>query len=253
MFGKLEDDENKSYLISAFTGFFTIAAVRWLFPSVIPFSMFEFWHIRAGGLSDWLRIAWPIFAWGAGANLIHAFFRDRDRSNAEDAESLLGWGMLTSLWAGVMEEICFRWLIFMSGIVGVKVTNFFFFGFLGFGVPRWFQLNVLGPLANFATFGVLKDVLVNPYLWAVGAALISANAFFRDGHKYQGWFGILNSWFIGMFLFWVLFAYGLVACIVIHFAYDALITAVVYLTLVAERQFYWGRRPVAPISRRGYY
>jgi hypothetical protein len=246
LFGKLTDNDNRNYLVEAFTGFFTIAIVRWLFPSVIPFSMFEFWHVRAGSLSDWLWTAWPIFAWGAGVNIIYAiFFRERDRWKAYDAEKLFGIGMLVSLWAGVMEEICFRWLIFLSGIVGIKVINFFFFGFLGFGLPHWFQLNVTGPVANFMTFGYLKDVLVNPNMWAVGASLLATNAFFRDGHKYQGWFGVVNSWFAGMFFFWLLFTYGLLAAIVVHFAYDALIDIVAYFTLVTERRFLWRRQPVA--------
>ena len=38
---------------------------------------------------------------------------------------------------------------------------------------QWFQLHVFGLVANFVTFGYLKDVLVNPDGWAVGASLLA--------------------------------------------------------------------------------
>ena len=34
------------------------------------------------------------------------------------------------------------------------------------------------------------------------------------GHKYQGLFGLINSWFIGMYFFYLMFTFGLVAAIV---------------------------------------
>jgi hypothetical protein len=234
---KLEDDKQENYLSKAFFGFFIIILVRWLFPDIIPYSLFEFWNMHDGGLMDWLITAWPIFAWAAGVNIIHYFFADKSRRAYMDAEKLFGAGLVSSLWAGVMEEICFRWLIFLSGIWGIKFANFIFFGFLGFGIPEWTQIHLWGPLANFATLGYLNGILTNPSLWAVGASLLATNAFFRDGHKYQGWLGYVNSWFIGMFMFWVLFKYGLVACITIHFAYDAIIDITLYCMRVVERQF----------------
>ena len=53
--------------------------------------------------------------------------------------------------------------------------------------------------------------------------MLYTNAFFRDGHRYQGPIGVLNSWFAGMFLFWIMFTYGLPAAILVHFMYDFLI------------------------------
>ena len=56
--------------------------------------------------------------------------------------------------------------------------------------------------------------------WGIGAGMLAANAFFRDGHKYQGNFGMVNSWFIGMYMFHILFTYGLPECMFAHFAYN---------------------------------
>ena len=74
---------------------------------------------------------------------------------------------------------------------------------------------------------MVHELLYPPGEWAVGAAVVSANIFFRDGHKYQGPFGVLNAWFIGLVMFWVMFTYGVWPAIICHFLYDFLIYATV--------------------------
>ncbi|HMO22056.1 MAG TPA: hypothetical protein PKC98_13950, partial [Candidatus Melainabacteria bacterium] len=65
--------------------------------------------------------------------------------------------------------------------------------------------------------------------------LISANSRFRDGHKYQGFLGWVNSWFLGMVFFYMTLTYGLVAAIAVHFLYDMIIFLVIYIDMVIER------------------
>jgi len=231
-----EERKEKNYFASAFIGFLTIVFFNWLFPGVIPFGTFELWKIKQGNWLSWLIAAWPIFAWCVLANVICSALTRNDPCMNKKAESLFGIGILISLWAGFVEEIAFRWLIFLGAIPGVKIANFLFFGWLGFGLPAWFQVHLAGPIANFFSLGGLNGILTEPSNWAMGAALLSTNTFFRDGHKYQGWFGWLNSWFIGMFLFWMLFKYGLLACILVHFAYDFLCFFVRYIDMVLERK-----------------
>lgn len=98
---------------------------------------------------------------------------------------------------------------------------------------KWVYGVLLVPLADFMTMGYLHDILYHPHSWAIGAAVLSTNAFFRDGHKYQGLFGVINAWFGGMLFFWMLFEYGLVACMVVHFLYDV----VCYATVAFMRLF----------------
>lgn len=219
--------------------FFVLLLLKLFSPSAIPFGTFEFWATR-GNVYEWVRSVWLIFAWGIGFTALISIFTSNTPWVNRDAEGILVSGFFTSLFAGVMEEIVFRWLLFLNSIVGLKIFNFFLLGFIGFGIPEMWYRFVMGPLANFVTFGALQNILLNhPGGWAVGATLLAANGFFRDGHKYQGWIGWVNSWFIGMVMFWLLFRYGLVAAIVVHFLYDLFIYVVRYIDAAVERALGW--------------
>lgn len=52
---------------------------------------------------------------------------------------------------------------------------------------------------------------------------------------YLGWFGFINSWFIGLYFFCLTFTFGLIAAIVVHVTYDVLIFVIRYLDRVIER------------------
>lgn len=233
-----EKQKQENFVASAVTALLVILLVGWFFPDTIPFGIFEFWEPREAW-TDWVRASWPIFAWGIGATVLHSIFTRNDRRLNRHAEAILAGGFFISLLAGMLEEIGFRWLIFLANIVYSKVLNFLFFGFLGFGIPEWFYNAIAGPIANFFTLGFLTPALFHESGWAVGAALLAANAFFRDSHKYLGPMGWINSWFIGMFMFWLLFQYGLIACIVMHFLYDLFIFIVRYIDAAIERALGW--------------
>ncbi|MEY4744278.1 MAG: hypothetical protein RL272_223 [Candidatus Parcubacteria bacterium] len=237
MSDRSSDDSKKSgrnYIASALFGALTIALAGWLWPSAIPFGAFDFWPMR-GTVGDWLSSAWPAFAWGGGLTAIIAFATRNKREVNRDAEGILIGGTIISLWAGVMEEICFRWLIFLSTIFWGKVVNFILLGFMGWGIPEHLFLWIFRPLADFTTLHGLHATLYSQHGWAIGAAMLGANGLFRDGHKYLGFFGYLNSWFMGMFFFWIMFSYGLPAAILVHFLYDLLIFGIRYVDAAIER------------------
>lgn len=224
----------RNYLSEIITGLIVVPLIMWLFPKAVPFGFFELWHLE-GNFASWFSYSWPILAWGAFlATMVSIFTRNtwEDNHNAE-GNLIKGYGI--SAFAGIMEEIGFRWIIFMSAIISVKVSNFLFFGWLGFGLGEWLQVHFFGPVCNFLTIGLLSEQLVNPANWAIGAGLLSANAFFRDGHKYQGPLGYINSWFCGMFLFAIVFKFGLPVAIVVHFLYDVIVFTVHYLDCIVER------------------
>lgn len=153
-----------------------------------------------------------------------------------DAGEVFALGTIISIFAGVTEEIAFRWLLFFGGFLTLGATNWLFFGAMGFGIPEWFFTHLWGPLANWTTLGYMEPYINHPSGWLFGGTMLSVNAFFRDGHKYQGVFGWVNSWFLGMFFFYVMFNYGLLAAIVIHFLYDFLIfSTVALITRIAGR------------------
>lgn len=209
--------------------------ILWLLTGLIPFRIFEFWTSK-GSVLDWLYAAWPIFAWAIGLNVLYRALTRNTPFENRLAEELFWLGAGQSILAGVLEEILFRWILFFTAIVGVQFFNFCFFGFIGFGIPKWIYLHIGGHIANFITIGWMKHILFHPAGWFVGAAMLGANASFRDGHKYQGRFGWANSWFIGMFLFWMLFEFGLLACILVHFLYDLFIEIVCYIDRILERR-----------------
>jgi hypothetical protein len=227
-------EQGESYLKAAFTGLIVVAIVQAFWPEFLPYKLSDFWKAQ-GSIMDWLWAGLPIFIWGTGVTAVLSLLTRNSKKENDNAELLFAGDVLISLWAGFMEEICFRWLIFLNAIVGMKVVNFLFFGWLGFGIAEWFQIHVFGWLANLATLGYLQTVLTNPETWAVGAGLLSANALFRNGHKYLGPIGFVNSWFIGMYMFFLLFNYGLWACILVHFLYDLLIFAVRFVDRAVER------------------
>jgi hypothetical protein len=203
-------------------------------PQMIVFGFLELWQTK-GTPAEWLGASWPLLLWGTGVTAAVAISTRNDRYINHNAESILYGGTLISLRAGVIEEITCRWLFFLSGIAGAKAMNFLFFGFMGFGIGEWVHLNVIGHIVNFTSLGFLEGYIFHPGGWAVGASMVAANMFFRDGHRYQGIFGWSNSWFIGLYFFWFMFRFGLPAAIVLHFTYDFLIFLVIYLDAAAER------------------
>ncbi len=84
----------------------------------------------------------------------------------------------------------------------------------------WLYNWIIVPFLHYASFGQLDSILYkgNSQLFVMGA--ISANSLFRDGHKYQGRRGMLNSWVIGFVLLHATMTYGLLIAIIIHAVYD---------------------------------
>lgn len=239
---KDEEKEDKKYtkkfLISAVLSIFVLPCILYFFPTSVPFRFFELWKVE-GHFLQWIQSALPLFLWGAGVTILLSIFTFNEPDHNRDAETIMAGGVIISIFAGVVEEIFFRWLFFLLHIIFVKISNFLFFGFLGFGIAEWLYVHFFGPIANWATLHSLQEYLFHPSGWAVGTAMLSTNAFFRDGHKYLGLLGFVNSWFIGMYCFWIMFHYGLLAAIIVHFLYDLLLFVIRYLDMVIERSLGW--------------
>lgn len=277
---KDKEDKESNYIVASLAACLTIAITNHWWPEILaslPVFGAPFWEVK-GGPGTWISAVWPIFAWGIGLNLIvglvhnsnHAtsFERLIRRRREPSAGDILVGGTLISLFAGVTEELAFRWLLFLGAIAGAVFSNWLFgtvglyimlgviflllsvvmgknesfYGLVTAGILtvvlvfiihhgpyidpiEWFNNEILVPFADWASFGKMHNLLItdsptNPDAWAIGAGLITANARFRDGHKYQGPLGIVNSWYIGLVMFWLMFTYGLVAAIAIHFLYD---------------------------------
>lgn len=95
---------------------------------------------------------------------------------------------------------------------------------LGWGIGTdplyWFYNAILIPIINFITLWQFDTVFNGGHepLFIFGAVV--ANARFRDGHKYQGILGVINSWFIGFVMLYATVTYGLLVAVIIHAVYD---------------------------------
>ena len=210
-----------------------IAMLIW--PRVIPFQILELWRVHGSPVS-WLTATLPLFAWGVGTTALIIFHKRKSPMQMPFfPEDILREGAVISAAAGIAEEITFRWLFFFESIILLKAANFLFFGFLGFGILEWVHLHVLGPVANFTTFHFLENFVFHSSGWAVGAGMLASNASFRNGHGHLGSLALMNSWCLGMYLFWITFAFGLPIAILAHFLYDFLIYGVVYCYVLHRR------------------
>lgn len=233
------EEKKRSYISIAISTLVFITIVKAIRPQTIPFDFFHFWKI-GGSLIEAVKHSWILLLWGTGITTLVSVFTRNSREENRYAEDHLLNGLLVSIKAGVMEEICFRWILFFGAMVSLKIVNWLFFGWAGFGIAEWFYTHFFIPVANFFTLGYLKPILMNGFGWAVGAAVISVNGDFRNGHAYQGIIGMINSWFGGMFFFYLMFKYGLPAAILVHFLYDLFIFVVEYVDRVIERHRGWG-------------
>jgi hypothetical protein len=95
----------------------------------------------------------------------------------------------------------------------------------------WFYESIMIPLINFCSLGSFDSILVNPEvhdpLFLMGAVL--ANAWFRDGHQYQGPTGLLNAWIYGFVAIYATMTYGLLTAIVIHALWNSMVSTLRYL------------------------
>lgn len=217
-----EKSKEVPWPVRAILFFVFIGVLVSFWPTLIkPFGFFEFWDMK-GDFCEAVKNAWPWYAWGFGVTFLALFSNENKPTPGTPGEKFLG-GTLISIWAGIAEEIAFRWLFFFSAIVMLPVVNWILGGFMGLELLRWLYQYILCPIANFFTFGYLETYLLNGYGWAVGAAVISSNGRFRNGHAYQGPLGLVNSWFFGMYMHWVVFKYGIMPAMFIHFLYDFII------------------------------
>ena len=186
------------------------------------FSLQDLWVSDPDILAGISKV-WFIFVWGGAFTFIVGILLVGTPRTLSPG-FVLGNGLWLSLNAGVFEELLYRWLRFSIAMIILPFLNL-----ITFGILEWVYTVVLVPLANWATFGALSEYLFHPASWVIGAAIVSANGSFRDGHKKNGFIGWVNSWFIGMVFFYLMFNYGLQTAIVAHVLYDVVIFVIVAL------------------------
>jgi hypothetical protein len=101
--------------------------------------------------------------------------------------------------------------------------------------PVYWIHYVMKYIVYWTTLFQMESVLYGNHdaLFIFGA--IVANAWFRDGHKYQGPLGIVNSWYGGMILLYATVTYGLLTAIVVHALYNIIISVLRFILTVIDR------------------
>jgi len=215
-----------AYALSFLFSSAIIGLTHWISPGLIPLTMSDIWNTHGTGFGEWMITSLPLLLWGVFISVIINGVRGQN-PYGPDSTTIFVQGTVLSILAGVLEEVSHRWLSFLAAIGVIAVVNWLLGGFIfSMGLPQVLHVYVWGHVANFTTFGMLEGWIFHPSGWLVGAAMLYSNAAFRDGHKYQGWFGWINSWFLGMYLFYLMFNHGLLAAILAHFAYDMVIFTV---------------------------
>lgn len=235
----------------------------WLTPE-FDFLNSEFW-LKTDNIVDSISQYWFVFAWCI--LLIFLTLSSVVVGHFSGAKKIFGLNVITSIFAGIWEEIGFRGLYIFTAMVGIMFLNFFLkwiilivivvfaligifkflsketilfsiviailafafvYWWIGLDIANnpvyWFYENIVFPVFSFISFGFLDSILYNEsFSFLFIAGVLSANARFRDGHKYQGWFGYFNSWVIGFILIHIMMYHGLLVAIIIHILYDMII------------------------------
>lgn len=241
---------SSAILVVALVG---VWAFSWFFPDFFNYS-----YMSWGGWDKVLRF-WPSYAWVIVVSGILASNEEPEYST--ETSAIFRVSILTSILAGIWEELAYRWIFICYAMILIVVSNWIFgagigwiitiaftvgaiglilnkeiFSALGCAIIAllsywfathanliyWFYENVLVTVIHYTTLYQMDSVLYNGHdkLFLFGA--IAANSWFRDGHKYQGWLGYINSWYIGMMLLYAALTYGLWTAIVVHIVYDIL-------------------------------
>lgn len=180
-----------------------------------------------GNVMAGLGKVWFIFAWALFAPLAFALLGHRAVSDDPRGVQFVK-GLWASLNAGVFEELIYRVYGFLAAMVIEHWMNFF-------GIEQWFVTKIEWPLANFLTLNAFhRQVAAHPQ-WAFVGALVLAGMWFSKGHEHLGWVAQINSWFLGMVMFYLVLNYGLMTAIAAHVLYDVIVFTVYSVT--SEKQY----------------
>lgn len=187
------------------------------------FDPFQYWYLT-DNLATAVAQSWPLYAYGLIATIV-ILERAENRLFGVYIGSMVSLvDVYKSVMAGILEEIGFRCLFIFTSMILITLIELLIPGFL-----MWQYKNIFFPLTDIITLGLMHNTIYgHPAIFMAGA--LSANTMFRNGHKYQGTFGVINAWLGGLYLLHIMLTKGLVVAILVHMIYD--------LTIDFTRYFY---------------
>jgi hypothetical protein len=206
-----------------------------------------FWAILSAVNISWLRLdsAEEHLFWDMATSTLAGVWEELGYRCIYILTAMIGIVFLNFFWGWFFTIVAVGCVIFMIYVIAQTGTFIEFLicaiGFLlSMGLlilawkiddpVYWMYQSIIFPFFGWASFGLLDPILYYehaPWLFIAGA--ISANAKFRDGHKYQGLFGLCNAWAVGFMLLYAMLYYGLWVAIIVHVVYDILFAVAGYL------------------------
>ena len=127
---KTTEDKEDNFLKLSFYSFLFVFIVMIFWRDCIPYSLFEVWYMGKGSTWQGVFASWPIYLWGGGLTLFSSAVTTNERKVNREAEDIIANGTIISVFAGIVEEICFRWWFFYGQILGFKIISFITCGFV---------------------------------------------------------------------------------------------------------------------------
>ena len=204
-------------------------------PKLFTYQYYEFWNkANYTGAFQFVFKYWYIFFTITISNFIGLFVFDNIRVETKKPVDQLIGGSIASIFAGISEEIVYRWLWFFSAIGTIALTDWFSGGFL-FGHGLTYLVYIFTKyFVNLATFGILTDYIYSPN-WLVGAAMMTAALEFRKGHEQYGVTGYWFSWYFGLFTQVIVFKFGIMPAIVVHILVDMMQDVLLFIYSIINR------------------
>jgi Type II CAAX prenyl endopeptidase Rce1-like len=238
---KIEDALMNIVFMSAYylyigIGFIATYFFFYLFaPQIFSYQYFDFWYkADFNGMFKFVTDRWLIFSTITISNIVFLIVSDKNRVFLSSPYNKLFAGLVSSIFAGVSEEIVYRWLLFFASIGTIAGTDYltggFVFGhgliYLGFMFTKFF--------VNLATFGSLSNYIYSTN-WLIGAAMIVSAAKFREGHENYGPLGYWFAWYFGLFTQVIVFNFGILPAIVLHIFIDVIQDLLIFTDRILNR------------------
>jgi hypothetical protein len=198
-------------------------------PKSFPFEYLDFWSkADFGGAMNFVSSYWLVFSTITIFNFLRLFFASKEDIGVHQPYQKLFAGLSTSIFAGVTEEIVYRWLWFFSAIGTVAFSDWLTGGFLfGHGLSYFF-FGITKFFVNLATLGILHDYIYSAN-WLLGAAMIVSALKFREGHESYGATGYWFSWYFGLFTQVIVIKFGLLPAIAVHVIVDVVQDVMIFV------------------------
>lgn len=208
--------------------------VRIFFPwEAIPFRFGQFLRFDGRWWEPFL-FASPLFVIGFLLNISKMATSINPPEVHENAPMIPINGVMVSIFAGVMEEICFRWVFFYGAMSFYWIVGLGLSTLLTADVSAWFTHDPLR-LFNLFLAGFKPELVSLPGGWTLGLAVLASNWKFQQGHLYQGKVGATFAFAGGFLFFWITFRYGLLASMLVHFVFDLSVFAMLFVDVLIEQ------------------